>query len=249
MWLWLCYVVLCCVYLPQLQCARFIVKQWFSLQQQKRGSYITSSGILSYLSRDFFPRFSGGKSDFADTRKLLIALQLRAKQKIQTVATNIQNVMKNNPNNLTFSEIFASYSIDLLQMTKAHCYVFMYECFLNSLLPLKNVEEGSSDKAAVCKQLYTILSQLLQLFALVHIEEHLGDFLAFSTGPYFTQEQVHHLRDAIKDLLKNIRPHAVSLVDAFNIPDFVIDSPLVGHLDKDRRTNKQTNKRGKRNVE
>lgn len=40
------------------------------------------------------------------------------------------------------------------------------------------------------------------------------------------------MRRTVRSLLGEVRPHALPLVDAFNLPDFVIESPL-GRADGD----------------
>ncbi len=55
------------------------------------------------------------------------------------------------------------------------------------------------------------------------MELNLSEFLE---DGYFNGEQAKQTREAVRNLLGEIRPDAVSIVDAFNIPDFILDSPL-----------------------
>jgi len=46
---------------------------------------------------------------------------------------------------------------------------------------------------------------------------------------YLDHQQVRLVREAINDLLEQVRPNAVALVDAFDIPDRVLNSTLGRH--------------------
>ena len=71
--------------------------------------------------------------------------------------------------------------------------------------------------------------RLRDLFALSALEDGVGDLLE---DGYLAGGSVSSLRQAVRQLLREVRPHALPLVDAFNLPDFVIDSPL-GRADGD----------------
>jgi len=55
------------------------------------------------------------------------------------------------------------------------------------------------------------------------MEQDLADF--FATG-YLNPEQADMLHTAICDLLNDLRPDAVPLVDSFNFSDYVLNSSL-----------------------
>ena len=70
---------------------------------------------------------------------------------------------------------------------------------------------------------------LRDLFALQHIESTLGDFLE---DGYLSGAHAVSLRALLRQLLQRLRSHALPLIDAFNLPDFIVDSPL-GRFDGD----------------
>ncbi|KAF5841553.1 acyl-CoA dehydrogenase/oxidase C-terminal [Dunaliella salina] len=74
-----------------------------------------------------------------------------------------------------------------------------------------------------------VLHQLASLFALTHIEAHLGDYME---DGYLTGAQAASIHERQNALLLELRPNAVALVDAFGIEDYVLNSAL-GRQDGD----------------
>lgn len=55
------------------------------------------------------------------------------------------------------------------------------------------------------------------------MEQEGADFLA---SGYITSKQFHLLASKVQELMSEIRPQAVGLVDAFAVPDYVLNSAL-----------------------
>lgn len=75
----------------------------------------------------------------------------------------------------------------------------------------------------------TVLKNLFHLFALNTIDSHTTEFILSGA---LSMQQLQSLTPAILELMKKVRPHAVSLVDAWSIPDYLLDSSL-GRQDGD----------------
>ncbi|KAG7402328.1 hypothetical protein PHYBOEH_000036 [Phytophthora boehmeriae] len=71
--------------------------------------------------------------------------------------------------------------------------------------------------------LLPVLQPLCQLFALTQLEANAGEFM--ESGCVFPNE-MPIIRANIEELLKLIRPHAVTLVDGFNFSDHLLNSTL-----------------------
>jgi acyl-CoA oxidase len=69
----------------------------------------------------------------------------------------------------------------------------------------------------------TVMFQLFRLYALQTLETEASEFY---TSAAVTVKQIMLTRSAVMKLLKDIRPHAVKLVDAWDFPDFQLDSSL-----------------------
>ncbi|KAI7254717.1 acyl-CoA oxidase [Hortaea werneckii] len=67
------------------------------------------------------------------------------------------------------------------------------------------------------------LQKLFKLFALYTMEQEARDFLKAQA---VSDEDLDQLPETIQTLMADIRPHAVNLVDAWRIPDFLLDSAL-----------------------
>jgi len=106
---------------------------------------------------------------------------------------------------------------DLVASTRAHIHHYLLESFVNALKTIHDVP------------LKNILTKLCHLFALRTIQQNIGDFVE---DGYLSNAQIVLVKKAVTRLCKEIRPFAVSLTDAFNIPDFILNSPL-GRKDGD----------------
>lgn len=69
-----------------------------------------------------------------------------------------------------------------------------------------------------------ILHKLFRLFALHTLEREAAEF--FTCGAVTTHQIRLAQTTAVSKLLDDIRPHAVSLVDAWKFPDWQLDSSL-----------------------
>lgn len=74
-----------------------------------------------------------------------------------------------------------------------------------------------------------VLQNLFRLFALTNIDSRSTEFLLSGA---LSMDQLPALTPTILDFMNKIRPHAVSLVDAWSIPDYLLDSAL-GRWDGD----------------
>lgn len=105
---------------------------------------------------------------------------------------------------------------DLLAVVKAHVYRIFLAGF-NRVI--EKMPSGSSR---------TVLSRLRDLFALYHLEHDVTDVLI---DGYFKPEYVELIKINIKKLLKEIRPDAVALVDAFEHTDNSMFNSALGRFD------------------
>mgnify|MGYP006128431187 CR=1 FL=1 len=79
---------------------------------------------------------------------------------------------------------------------------------------MRDVDEGEDRE---------LLDQVCVLYALWHIEQDRGWFLE---QRYINATKAKAIRTAVNMLLAQLRPHAVSLVDAFGIPDQLLAAPI-----------------------
>lgn len=97
-------------------------------------------------------------------------------------------------------------------------------------LIVKNFYETLQDpatRAALGESEAVLLRKLYLLFSLYHLQSHASEF--FTSGASTVRQiQLARTRQTLT-LLKEIRPHAVKLVDAWSFPDWQLDSSLGRH--------------------
>jgi acyl-CoA oxidase len=104
-------------------------------------------------------------------------------------------------------EAYNVFSNELLVAGHAHCYYIIMNNFVNKINECQNLK------------IKHVLTRLCILFACSHfLDENWGDILS--------KEQFRHIRDRTYAVMKEIRPDAVSLVDAFDFSDFVVKSSI-----------------------
>jgi acyl-CoA oxidase len=99
----------------------------------------------------------------------------------------------------------------LLTLADAYAQRLVLESFQAAV---RDVDEGEDRE---------LLDQVCVLYALWHIEQDRGWFLE---QRYINATKAKAIRTAVNMLLAQLRPHAVSLVDAFGIPDKLLAAPI-----------------------
>ena len=74
-----------------------------------------------------------------------------------------------------------------------------------------------------------VMKNLYRLFAIFTLDNSSSEFLLSKA---LQADQLQHLTPRLQELMKEVRPHAVRLVDAWSIPDYVLESAL-GSYDGD----------------
>lgn len=107
--------------------------------------------------------------------------------------------------------------VDFYRLSKAQA---QYMVVKTNLAALKKIEqEGKVDKA-----IYDVLLKLFRLFALNTLEQEGSEF--YASGACSKHQIALARTNTVMQLLKDIRPHAVRLVDAWGFDDWVLDSSL-----------------------
>ncbi|XP_066560328.1 peroxisomal acyl-coenzyme A oxidase 1 isoform X1 [Amia ocellicauda] len=193
-----------------LQTARYLVK---SYTQACEGQQV--GGMVSYLSETPHHRLQPQPLssrptvvDISDLASLVEAYKLRAAKLVELAARSVQGELQRRKSK---EEAWNSASIDLVRASDAHCHYVVVKLFCAKL--------GEVGDTAV----HSALSSLALLYALHGIAQHSGDFLqaGLLSGPQVTQ-----VSQRLKELLAQLRPNAVALVDAFDYRDEMLNSVL-----------------------
>ncbi|XP_064805324.1 peroxisomal acyl-coenzyme A oxidase 1 isoform X1 [Oncorhynchus masou masou] len=192
-----------------LQTARFLIK---SYRQASAGHQL--SGIVSYLNeseRRLQPQSVSSRPTVVnvnDLASLVEAYKLRAAKLVEMAAKSIQQELQKR---VSQEDAWNNSAIDLVRASDAHCHYVVVKLFAAKL--------GEIGDTGV----HSVLSTLALLYALQGIQQHSGDFL--QTG-LLSVPQLSQVSQRLKDLLAQLRPNAVALVDAFDYRDEMLNSVL-----------------------
>ncbi|KAF7655667.1 hypothetical protein LDENG_00052720 [Lucifuga dentata] len=193
-----------------LQTARYLVK---SYQQAKAGQQLT--GIVSYLNDTQHERVQAQAvsarptvADINDLGSLVEVYKLRAVILVELAAKSIQQELQHRKSQ---EDAWNNSSIDLVRASDAHCHYVVVKLFTDKL--------GEIDDTVI----HSVVSTLALLYALHGIKNNSGDFLQ---AGLLNVPQILQVSVRIKELLSQLRPNAVALVDAFDIPDQKLKSVL-----------------------
>lgn len=193
-----------------LQTARYLVK---SYKQAKAGQQL--SGIVSYLNeadvRRVQPQPVAARPtvvDINDLTSLTEVYKLRAAILVELAAKSIQQELQRRKSQ---EDAWNNSAIDLVRASNAHCHYVVVKLFTDKL--------GEVADTAV----HSVLSTLALLYTLYGITKNSGDFLQ---AGLLSVPQVMQISSRIKELLAQLRPNAVALVDAFDVHDKKLNSVL-----------------------
>ncbi|XP_026319545.1 probable peroxisomal acyl-coenzyme A oxidase 1 [Hyposmocoma kahamanoa] len=159
------------------------------------------SPIMAYLTdKTPMKRWDGS------VEGIVRAFQKVARGKIETCAANIDKYRKRG---LSPEDAWNSTSVQFVAATEAHCRAFVLKTYK---------EEIDRNTATMSATLKKVLNQLNEMYCVYWALEKVGDLLLYTaiSGP-----DVQELQKRYEDLLENIRPNAVGLVDAFDFRDEV----------------------------
>ncbi|TPX31171.1 acyl-CoA oxidase [Synchytrium microbalum] len=191
------------------QTTRYLLNVYRTLRQSKGASTSTASANR-YIAATFSPDFDARRmtatsdSDLLTPQVLIDAYAYRAGKLVRDLAESIDSG----------ATTFAESLVDVYRLSKAHCQLFVVECFFRNLETLK---------AKANAEIVKVLTTLANLYALHCMEIELGEFLG---SGYVSPKQGDMVRRNVRSLTKDVRPNAVALVDAWVLPDFLLNSSL-----------------------
>jgi acyl-CoA oxidase len=122
---------------------------------------------------------------------------------------------------------WTSLMISLHNLSRAHSQQLLVANFHAAVFPPSTTTSKSTPPLSGSNIRH--LQTLFRLFALNTLDACASEFLLSST---LTTSQLRDVQPTIQQLMVEIRPHAVRLVDAWSIPDYLLESSL-GRYDGD----------------
>ncbi|EXX76685.1 uncharacterized protein OCT59_024117 [Rhizophagus irregularis] len=180
--------------------------------QSKKNPTLTY--ILDYINNPNQVCNATTSLDFKNNELQLRAFGHRAAYLIANAVDQIDNQNKS----------WNSMLIEVNRISRAHCQYLLVKNFITAIQ--EQPQPITDEKLRILHSspaLKKVMESVCNLFVLHTMEKEIGEFFECR---FITDSEAKLLRTQVYDLLQEIRPNAVSLVDAFNIPEFVLQSAL-----------------------
>eukprot|EP00127_Corallochytrium_limacisporum_P000176 Clim_evm37s6 gene=Clim_evmTU37s6 len=189
--------------LPQ-QTTRFLIKLAQGLAAGKVKKVPESAAYLAAYK-------PGNKAnENSDVRSIQFLRGAYGHRAARLVADLSRRMQKSVQSGKTFEEANIENQWEVIEASDAHCMALILESFSSRL------QSMAGDLRAPVKPLF-------DLFALYHIEKDLGQFMK---DGYLSLGISEKIRNEIRNIMNEIRPNAVALVDAFNFSDFGLNTAI-----------------------
>ena len=196
-----------------LQTARYLIK--ISNETQMDNAYSPPENVR-YLSGPVQTRPSN--LYFLATQDQLRTYQTTARACVDRARAK---VALGERNGMEYFDAWNAAAMELIQCAQVHTHYVMVKSFVENL-DKQEVREMSAYNQKM-------LQCMSSIFSLNYVVEHAGLFL--ESGSMISTD-LGQLRETVQSLILEVRPAAVSLVDAFDYPDYVLRSVL-GRRDGD----------------
>lgn len=172
------------------------------------------TGVIDYLNVIGEPDFDLNKhrpssarnaSDFENLNYLLNLFRFFALEKNYEVARTFNDMMAKQKK--SFDDAWNACSTDLLKASYAHCFFIIMNNFVAKVHEMKN------------PQIQKILARLCVLFALTNFQDN-------NWSNIFERDQYRLIAEGIDNILPQIRPDCIRLVDAFDYTDSTLRSTI-----------------------
>ncbi|PWY97738.1 acyl-CoA oxidase [Testicularia cyperi] len=194
-------------YMLSQQCTRYLFKMMRGIKQNrdKVDNNVTKDYMCRYLDHKTETANVEYSGDLYDPLFFMRAFGHRAAYLTeQTLA--LRDDAKRSWNSLL---------VELFRCSKAHSQYLLVRNFGMAIL--------KDDKLNSQPALRQIVQKIFLLFACFTMEQESADFLA---SGYINGKQFHLLGSKVQEIMAELRPNAVALVDSFAIPDYLLNSAL-----------------------
>lgn len=191
------------------QCAKFLMK---TVRKNVAGMPLV--GFEAYLAD--IPNELGSKPlNGNDLLNHSTQLEIMKRLAIKIISQTSYRLEKERAQGKSKSLAWNECMQDAVNAARVHCDFFVISCFVDAI--------NSISSSGSLEGVKTVLTKLCNLYALITIDRYSPHLLE---NNLFNSENMIDLHVKIRELIKDIRKDAVPLVDSFNFPDFVLNSPL-----------------------
>ncbi|XP_045524900.1 probable peroxisomal acyl-coenzyme A oxidase 1 [Pieris brassicae] len=186
-----------------LQTARFLVKTWQNVDTAKLTP--TVEYLKNTRSKGFIEKWQNS------TECIIKGFQIVAVGKISSSVDHMQQRISNG---MALENAWNMTSVQLVSAAEAHCRVIILSIFY---------EVMNKAMATVSPELRRVLQKLVELYCVYWALEKVGDLLQYAP---IAQSDIREMKSWYEDILVELRPNVVGLVDAFDIRDGILHSTL-----------------------
>ncbi|KAF9999777.1 acyl-coenzyme A oxidase [Modicella reniformis] len=203
------------------QMARYLLKEISTAKTNPEKVTPFSKYVLQTLNRDRFSRSTCSVVKPEDWLKPEI--QLAAfEHRCARLAMELNDAVEAGKGlDSTAGGAWSDHNIECYRVSHAHAQYVLVLWFLQSIQDVQSPE--SDEEQRVKPETIKVLQQLSNLHALYTMQANLADF---AEDAYFSPEQCQSLRAQVKILVASLADNAVGLTDAFDHPDYLLDSAL-----------------------
>ncbi|KAI8084666.1 acyl-CoA dehydrogenase/oxidase C-terminal [Halteromyces radiatus] len=210
-----------------LQAGRYLISSYGEAQKGK----IVAPGV-GYINnlKTLIGKHCPAKTaqDILDPQLLIEAWQVVCANVVKNAALEFEACIARG---LNPDDAYEECSQSRLYAAKLHSYSYLFNRFVDGVSKLQG-------------NLAVVMRDVCLLYGLYTIEDNAGAFLQYE---YFSPTQIEFVRGQVNALCKAVRDQAIPLVDAFNLSDYVVNSPLgrkdgnvyVHYFDQVQRSNPQ----------
>jgi acyl-CoA oxidase len=185
------------------QTARYLLKTFRAVRTGKvKNSNFSSDYISEYLANPKARCPFASAGDLNNPEALLSAFKFRAAFLIDKAVHAID------VEQTTWNDML----VEIYRISRAHCQLLMVSNFFQAVF--SNAPNAS---------FRSVLQRVGILFAVTTLEQEAADFM---TSGFLSPEQALLIKQHTIGLLKLLRPDIVALVDAFDFPDYLLNSAL-----------------------
>jgi acyl-CoA oxidase len=190
-------------------------------------SWMISQQTAAYLLKRMTEAIAGRSSDPID-RQFIDYLESRNSDGLYDIYNKDEDIVRAFKDRVSYlaykayerriaqQQSWTDLMVELHRLTIAHSESILLENFYDAVF-------GGSSNLPLASSTLTVLRDLFRLFAFTTIDSRTTEFILSGTIPV---QQLQSVTPTVLELTKKIRPHAVSLVDAWSIPDYLLDSAL-----------------------
>ncbi|KAL2783055.1 hypothetical protein BJX66DRAFT_345288 [Aspergillus keveii] len=190
-------------------------------------SWMISQQTAAYLLKRMIEAIAGRSSEPID-RQFIDYLESRNSDGLYDIYNKDEDIVRAFKDRVSYlaykayerriiqQQSWTDLMVELHRLTIAHSESILVENFYNAVF-------GGRSNLPLASSTLTVLRDLFRLFGFATIDSRTTEFILSGTIPV---QQLQSVTPTILELMKKIRPHAVSLVDAWSIPDYLLDSAL-----------------------